>query len=106
MFNHEEIDQAMTAYDREEVVLMSKSDKWFARVCIDNGSNQIPYLLIDSDGKVTLLVSEEEQKQYEQKMLCNMGESMSRFYSTHPEYLEKYTVNNLSEPPNHKLKYQ
>ena len=72
---------------------MSKRDKWSARVCIDDGGKQIPYLLIDSDGKVTLLVNEEEQKQYEQKMLDNMGESMSRFYSAHPEYLEKECLN-------------
>ena len=78
---------------------MSKRDKWSARVCIDDGGKQIPYLLIDSDGKVTLLVDEEEQKQYEQKMLDNMGEGMSRFYSAHPEYLEKENNDERKQKP-------
>lgn len=68
---------------------MRQSKKWSARVCIDDGGKRIPYLLIDSEGNVTKLVSEEDRKKYEQAMLKNMGESMSRFYTAHPEYLEK-----------------
>ena len=50
---------------------MGQSKKWSARVCIDDGGKRIPYLLIDSDGNVTMLVSEEDQQKYEQKMLKN-----------------------------------
>ena len=72
---------------------MGQSKKWSARVCIDDGGKRIPYLLIDSDGNVTMLVSEEDQQKYEQKMLKNIGETMSRFYTAHPEYLEKERQN-------------
>ena len=72
---------------------MSKSDKWSARVCIEDNGKRIPCLLIDSEGKVTRLISEEEQERYEQKMLKNIGETMSRFYTAHPEYLEKECQN-------------
>ena len=68
---------------------MSKSDKWSARVCIEDNGKRIPCLLIDSEGKVTRLISEEEQERYERKMLKNIGETMSLFYTAHPEYLEK-----------------
>lgn len=68
---------------------MGQRDKWSARVCIDDGGKLIPYLEIDNEGNVTFLVSDEEQKQYEQRMLKNIGETMSRFYTAHPEYLEK-----------------
>ncbi len=72
---------------------MGQSKKWSARVCIDDGGKRIPYLLIDSEGNVTKLVSEEDQQKYEQKMLKNIGETMSRFYTAHPEYLEKECQN-------------
>ena len=51
-------------------------------------SELIPYLKIDKEGNVTMFVSEEDQQRYEQKMLQNMGECMSRFYTAHPEYLK------------------
>lgn len=68
---------------------MRQSEKWSSQVCIEKDGEMIPYLEIDSEGNITLLVSEEEQQQYESKMLDNMGESMSRFYAAHPEYLVK-----------------
>ena len=63
--------------------------KWSARVCIEDNGKRIPCLLIDSEGKVTRLISEEEQERYERKMLKNIGETMSRFYTANPELLEK-----------------
>lgn len=67
---------------------MGRSGKLSAEVCIDVGGKLISYLEIDKEGRVTMLVSDEEQQQYEQKMLQNIGEGMSRFYTAHPEYLK------------------
>ena len=67
---------------------MGRGKKLSAEICIEVNGEVIPYLNIDRDGKVTWLVSEEKQKEYEQAMLNNIGESMSRFYTAHPEYLK------------------
>ena len=58
-------------------------------IVITVNGEEVPYLRIDSDGKVTWLVSDEDQKRYEQAMMKNAGENMSRFYTAHPEYLER-----------------
>ena len=68
---------------------MGRSNKLSARVSIKVDGKLIPYLEIDKEGNVTWFVSDEDQRKYEQAMLKNMGESMSRFYNAHPEYLYK-----------------
>lgn len=72
---------------------MGRNGKWSAQVCIEVGGETIPYLEIDSEGVVTVLVSQEKQQEYEQAMLKNIGESMSRFYTANPEYLTKERIN-------------
>lgn len=66
---------------------MGRGGKLSAKICIEVNGEVIPYLRIDKDGKATWLVSDEDQQKYEQAMLKNMGESMSRYYSAHPEEL-------------------
>ena len=66
---------------------MGRSRKLSAEICIEVNGELIPYMDIDADGKVTWLVSEEKQKEYEQAMLSNIGENMSRYYTAHPEEL-------------------
>ena len=67
---------------------MGRRDKWTVRTFIEIDGKKIPLVEVDSDGNITQFVSDEEQKQYEEKMLKNIGESMSRFYMAHPEYLK------------------
>ena len=67
---------------------MGRGDKFTGRICIESDGETIPYLSIDEDGVVTWLVSDERQKEIEQKMLRNIGESMSLYYAAHPEYLK------------------
>lgn len=78
---------------------MGRSGKWSAQVCIEVGGETIPYLEIDCEGNATLLVSQEKQQEYEQAMLKNIGETMSRFYTAHPEYLEKECQNEQRQKP-------
>ena len=68
---------------------MGKNRKLSGEISIMVDGKEIPYLSIDEDDNKTWLVSEEDQQKYEQKMLKNIGETMSRFYTAHPEYLEK-----------------
>lgn len=68
---------------------MGRGGKLSTEICIERDGEEIPYLLIDQDGKVTWLVSEKQQKEFEQKMLGNIGDSMSRFYTANPEYLKE-----------------
>lgn len=72
---------------------MGRGRELSGEICIEVNGEVIPYLSIDEKGNKTWLVSEEDQKKYEQKMLKNIGESMSRFYTSHPEYLEKECQN-------------
>lgn len=64
---------------------MGRGRKLSGEICIEVNGEVVPYLSIDEDGAVTWLVSEEQQKEYEQAMLKNMGECMSGYYSAHPE---------------------
>ena len=66
---------------------MGRRDKWTVRTFIEIDSKKIPLVEVDSEGNIKQFVSDEDQKQYEQKMLKNIGENMSRFYTAHPEYL-------------------
>lgn len=68
---------------------MGKNRKLSGEICIKVDGKEIPYLSIDEDNNVTWHVSEEDQQKYEQAMLKNIGETMSRFYTAHPELLEK-----------------
>lgn len=72
---------------------MGRGRELSGEICIEVNGEVIPYLLIDEKGNKTWLVSEEDQQKYEQKMLKNIGETMSRFYTAHPEYLEKECQN-------------
>lgn len=72
---------------------MGRGRELSGEICIEVNGEVIPYLSIDEKGNKTWLVSEEDQQKYEQKMLKNIGESMSRFYTAHPEYLEKECQN-------------
>lgn len=67
---------------------MGRSGKLSAKISIEVNGEVIPYLRIDKDGNVTWFVSDEDQKKYEQAMLKNIGEGMSRYYSAHPERLK------------------
>ncbi len=66
---------------------MGRGSKLSAEICIEVDGKTIPYLSIDKDGNVTWHVSEEDQKKYEQAMLKNIGENMSRYYTAHPDKL-------------------
>lgn len=68
---------------------MGRDRKLSTEICIEVNGETIPYLKIDKDGKVTWLVSDEDQQKYEQAMLKNMGECMSRYYTAHPEKIQK-----------------
>ena len=68
---------------------MGKNRKLSGEISIMVNGKEIPYLSIDEDNNVTWHVSEEDRKKFEQAMLKNIGETMSRFYTAHPEYLEK-----------------
>ena len=72
---------------------MGRGRELSGEICIEVNGAVIPYLLIDEKGNKTWLVSEEDHQKYEQKMLKNIGETMSRFYTAHPEYLEKECQN-------------
>jgi len=72
---------------------MGRNNKLSAEICIEVDGQLIPYLKIDKDGKVTWFVSDEDQQKYEQAMLKNIGENMSRYYSAHPEYMIKENNN-------------
>ncbi len=72
---------------------MGRGRELSGEICIEVNGEVIPYLSIDEKGNKTWLVSEEDQQKYEQKMLKNIGETMSRFYTAHPEYLEKECQN-------------
>ena len=66
---------------------MRRGEKFKVEICIEVNGEVIPYLSIDEDKNVTWLVSEEDQQKYEQTMLKNIGENMSRYYCAHPEKL-------------------
>ena len=68
---------------------MGRSSAFTIEICIEVGGETIPYMTIDKDGKAKLLVSEEKQQEYEQAMLKNIGENMSRYYAIHPERLKE-----------------
>ena len=68
---------------------MGRSKQLTIEIFVEDNGEAIPYLTIDPDKKVSRFVSEEDQQKYEQKMLKNIGETMSLFYTAHPEYLEK-----------------
>lgn len=68
---------------------MGRGRKLSAEVCIEVNGEVIPLLAIDADGNVTRFVSEEKMREYEQKMLKNIGENMSRFYTANPDKLER-----------------
>ena len=72
---------------------MGRGRELSGEICIEVNGEVVPYLSIDEKGNKTWLVSEEDQQKYEQKMLKNIGETMSRFYTAHPEYLEKECQN-------------
>lgn len=77
-------------HSMEEVMKMGRGNKYSVDICMEDGDQVIPYLHIDCDGEnkvVTWLVSEDDRKKYEHKMLKNIGESMSRYYAAHPERL-------------------
>ena len=67
---------------------MGRSKGLSGEISIIVDGKEIPHLLIDEDDNVTWLVSEEDRKKYEQAMLKNMGDSMSRYYTAHPEELQ------------------
>lgn len=58
-----------------------RSDNFTIKICIMVNGERVPYLVIDKDGKVTQLASEEDRQKYQKAMLKNMGENMSRYYS-------------------------
>ena len=57
------------------------SGNFTIKICIEVNGETVPYLVIDKDGKVTQLASEEDRRKYQEAMLKNMGENMSRYYS-------------------------
>ena len=67
---------------------MGRSKGLSGEISIIVDGKEIPYLLIDEDDNVTWLVSEEDRKKYEQAILNNMGDSMSLYYTAHPEELQ------------------
>ena len=63
-----------------------RRDKDFTiNISIEVNGEIVPYLTIDKDGKVTQLASDEDRDKYRKAMLKNMGDTMSRYYSAHPE---------------------
>lgn len=68
---------------------MSRGGKLSAEAYIKVDGETIPFYSIDNDGNVTWYVSEEKRAEYEQAMLKNIGEGMSRYYTAHPELLKE-----------------
>ncbi|MBR1533829.1 MAG: hypothetical protein IJ639_05665 [Ruminococcus sp.] len=64
---------------------MGRDGKLLGSIEMKANGETIPYLRVYWDGTVEWLVSDEDQKKYEQAMLKNMGECMSRHYANHPE---------------------
>ena len=63
-----------------------RRDKDFTiNISIEVNGEIVPYLTIDKNGKVTQLASDEDRDKYRKAMLKNMGDTMSRYYSAHPE---------------------
>jgi len=58
-----------------------RSDNFTIEICIEVNGETVPYLVIDKDGKVTQLTSDEDRRKYQETMLKNIGENMSRYYS-------------------------
>lgn len=58
------------------------------KIYMIEGDKTIPMLTIDKDGKVTRYISKEKRKEYEEKIGKRIGESLSRYYSAHPELLK------------------
>ena len=70
---------------------MGRGRKLSGEIYIKINGEVVPYLRIDNDGMVTWLVTKERQKEYEQAILKNIGECMSRYYSIHSESLSILT---------------
>lgn len=58
---------------------MGQGRKLSGEIYIEVSGETVPYLNVDENGAVTWLVTKEQQKEYEQAMLKNIGESMSRY---------------------------
>ena len=65
-----------------------RSDNLTIEICIEVNGETVPYLVIDKDGKVTQLASEEDRRKYQATMLKNIGENMSRYYSQKGVYTQ------------------
>lgn len=52
-------------------------------VFIEIEGEQMLWYSVDEDGKATYYLPEDKSKAIEQAMLKNIGEHMSRYYSTH-----------------------
>lgn len=58
-----------------------KNGEFTIEMCIKVNDEIVPYMTISKDGTVTQHVSDEDREKYEQAMLKNIGEGMSRYYS-------------------------